>query len=779
MRYNHFSMLPEKAFQPVGKRMTLEGGDTPTPSPTNTTVTNTNIPDYAQPYVENMLNAAQAQIYKPDMTGFNAYTPYSNNPQDYVAGFSPMQQQAQSGAANLKVPGQFGTATAGTLGAMGAMAGVGGQMGQAGNQYAQNATNGSIGAYMNPYISQSLAPQLQLLGQQTGINSAAQQGAATQAGAFGGSRSALSNALSQQTGQMAAQNAIAQGYNTAFGNAQQAQQFGANLGLQGQQAELGALNSYMGGANQLAGIGNQQLGAQQNILNTQNTMGAQQQNQQQNIINQAVQNYATAQQYPYMQLGQLNAMLRGLPMQQSSTSMYQAAPSTISQLGGLGIAGLGAAGMYNAATKASGGQVKSMADGGSAIPMKMMNDQQLNQIQQNPASTPMAKLNAQGIEQLHGYIHNNPMAGQMMHTPAAMPQGAMPPPQQIAQAPQDRNGVASIATPPDMTRMADGGIIAFAGKKSSVVKDDTAPAADTSTDTSAVDLSGSDIPRTKSGELDWASILAPRLAAEKSGNNTVTAAYAPLAKTQQEDIDQQKAMLIPEFATRLGLGMMNAPAGQPGSEVNQLLGNVGRSGLGAVQGLSSNVRDINAAKKQLGLGTIEAAKADQTRADALTQTLAQVYGTEQAKKVGLAQANATKQAGIDAKTAALIQAASTNYQTQVERVFKDLATQDKNALTFQYHPEELWKAAREQVYQTMPEVTRNLLSLAPPVAPKAAPDDNKAAPGAGVASVSQPVYVTIPAINGKPAQSFQFKDQTAANAFIATPQYQALVNPKK
>ena len=26
MRYNHLDMLPEMAFQPVGKRMTLEGG---------------------------------------------------------------------------------------------------------------------------------------------------------------------------------------------------------------------------------------------------------------------------------------------------------------------------------------------------------------------------------------------------------------------------------------------------------------------------------------------------------------------------------------------------------------------------------------------------------------------------------------------------------------------------------------------------------------------------------------------------------------------------------
>ena len=81
----------------------------------------------------------------------------------------------------------------------------------------------------------------------------------------------------------------------------------------------------------------------------------------------------------------------------------------------------------------------------------------------------------------------------------------------------------------------------------------------------------------------------------------------------------------------------------------------------------------------------------------------------------------------------------------------------------------------------MPPKTQDLLKAGSNYNPAAAPANNKAAPapGAGVASVPQPVYVTIPAINGKPAQSFKFKDQTAANAFIATPQYQALVNPKK
>ena len=698
------------------------GGGAPS-GPTNTTVTNTNIPDYAQPYVGNMLNAAQAQIYTPDMTGFNAYTPYSSNPSDYVAGFSPLQQQAQSSAANLQVPGQYGAAT-GVTGAT-----IGNAFNLGASSTPQNFQK-QVGGYMNPYLQQSLAPQLQLLAQQTGMQGAAEQGAATSRGAFGGSREALMNSLNQQSGNLAAQQAIGQGYNTAFGAAQNQYNQDAGFALQANQAA-------MQGAGQLGQLGASQLAAQQGIISTQAQQGAQQQAQQQNIINQAVQNYATAQQYPYMQLGQLNAMLRGLPMQQSSTSMYQAAPSTVSQLSGLGIAGLGAAGMYNAATKAKGGKIKAMAVGG-AVPMNMMSDPQLAQVQQNPTSSPMAKMNAQGLEQLHGYIHNNPQAGQMI-------QQGMPPAQQMAQAPQDRSGVASIATPPQMTQMAGGGIIAFADEGE--VKD---PA----------------IPRTKSGELDWASILAPRLAEEQSGKGSVSEAYKPLAKTSQEDIAQQKAMLIPELATRFGLGLMNSQGGRGGSLLNKTLQDVGVSGLGAVQGMTSNLKDINAAKKTLQQGTIEATKADQQRRDQLTGVLANVYGTEQAKKIGLAQAAATRQAGLDAKQAALINTASTAYQTNVERVFKDLATQEKNALTFQLHPEQLWQQAREQVYNSMPEVTRNLINLQAPVAP--------AAPVANVppAAPAAPAPVTV-SVAGK---TLQFPTQAAADAFKATPQYQALVN---
>ena len=68
--------------------------------------------------------------------------------------------------------------------------------------------------------------------------------------------------------------------------------------------------------------------------------GAQQQQQQ--LINQQIQDYATQQQYPLMQLGFMSNMLRGLPMQASTTQSYQAQPSGAQQALGLGLGALGA-----------------------------------------------------------------------------------------------------------------------------------------------------------------------------------------------------------------------------------------------------------------------------------------------------------------------------------------------------------------------------------------------------------------------------------------------------
>ena len=332
-----------------------------TPAPQNTTVQNTNIPEYAQPYVTNMLEATQRQLFNMDksgnITGFNKYNPYSTDPTKYVAGFSPMQQQAMRSAQNMQVPGQFGQGS--TLAGMSGMGsyGMANQMANAGNQYAQQATNpNSVQQYMNPYLQNSLAPQLEEMRRQYGITGTQQQSDATRQGAFGGSREALMASENNRNMNTGMNQALTQGYNNAFNQAQQAQQFGAGLNMQGMQ---GALQGY-GQANQAAGmlgqLGTGQYNAEQGILGLQNQFGQQQQQNQQNIINQGVQNYANEQQYPMMQLGMMSNMLRGLPMQGLTTQSYTAQPSMFQQTAGL-MGAMGSGNQYSTSTPRKAGGI--------------------------------------------------------------------------------------------------------------------------------------------------------------------------------------------------------------------------------------------------------------------------------------------------------------------------------------------------------------------------------------------------------------------------------------
>ena len=464
MKYTLDSMLPERAFSPRlgrgfgGSGMTLEGGSSGGGSaqPQQNTTVNTNVPEYARPYVENMLASTQKQIYNDDMTSFRPYQPYSTDPNNYVAGFSPLQQQAQAATANLTTPDQYnagsslagmaglgGLSSAGQASALGnqalgygetgsvyggagaqqalqtarqtgRQAGVYGGMGAgygaqaanmaqqgygAGAQFAQQATNPyATQAYMSPYMQNVVDYQKESALRDFGVGQGMRQAQATAKGAFGGSRQAIENAEAQRNLNTQLQGIQATGTQKAFEDAQRQQQFGAQLGLQGLQAgyqgtgmgiqgaqtglqgvgaqqaagnlglagtaqgmqgagmglqgvqgALGAgqygLQGY-GLANQAAGtlgqLGTQQLGAQKDIINMQSQAGAQQQAQEQQKINQAIQDYATAQQYPYMQLGIMNSMLRGLPLQSSTTQMYQAQPSTGQQLMGYGLGALGA-----------------------------------------------------------------------------------------------------------------------------------------------------------------------------------------------------------------------------------------------------------------------------------------------------------------------------------------------------------------------------------------------------------------------------------------------------
>ena len=469
------------------------GGGSPAPAPsapTQTTVQNTNIPDYAQPYVSNMLNATQAQLFNLDsngqISGFAPYTPYSNDPTKYVAGFSPLQQQAQSSAANLQMPGQYGAAT-GMAGASGlGSLGVAGQASQAGQNLQNTLTSpGGMAQYMNPYLQNTLAPAEQLLNQQYGMQGASQQGAATQAGAFGGSRNALMQGLNQQNQMLAQNQLVGNAYNQAYQNAQQQAMNVANVGLQGQQAALQGLGQANTAAGNLAGIGGQQLAAQQGIIGTQAQQGATEQAQQQQIINQAIQNYATAQQYPLLQLGTMSNMLRGLPMQASTTSIYQAQPTATQQAIGLGgtAAALGAAFGGSSTGKKEGGII-AMRKGGKVPGYKygaVINDEQLQSdarqlgaaqgqpgqpspLQQrinDPQVNANERMIFQGVQADQNRLRQNPGAAQALMQAAQPPQPQQLDPRMMEQA--RMSGLGAAGGPAfNSQSFAGGGIIAFA-----------------------------------------------------------------------------------------------------------------------------------------------------------------------------------------------------------------------------------------------------------------------------------------------------------------------------
>ena len=367
--------------EPLGESVTRKeggriiyggGGGGATTSTTNTS----NIPDWLRPQVETVLGGSMQELFNTNknakgelnVTGVkkDAFKPYSNNMNDYVAGFSPLQEQVQYNAANMQVPGQYNQATGLTgLSGMGAL-GTAQAAEKMGGDYLKSTSNvfnpqtgtydasNTIGSYMSPYMQNVVDIQNQAVQRQADIAQKQRQAQATKSGAFGGSRQAIENAEANRSLQSLMSNNQLQGQQAAYQGALQNMQYGAGLGMQGiNAAQQGYGMAGQAGAT-LANIGTQQLGAQQGILGLQNTIGKQQQEQEQQKINQSIQNYTNQQQAPMQAYNQYNALLRGYAIPGMTTTQYQAAPSMTSQIAGLGTAAAGAYGLM----KKKGGAIK-------------------------------------------------------------------------------------------------------------------------------------------------------------------------------------------------------------------------------------------------------------------------------------------------------------------------------------------------------------------------------------------------------------------------------------
>jgi len=316
------------------------------------------------PYAEGLLGQAQALTD----TSTNPYMQYQG---ERNAQFSPLQNQSYENAALMQTSPQLQDATA--------LAGQAG-LGALNTQYtfnpyqAQQFTGNNVQAYMSPYMQNVVERQQADAQRQADIAAQGQGAQAARAGAFGGSGDYIMRA--QAAGNLARQKGDiqAQGSQQAFQNAQnqfnqsQAQnlaaqqlnaqqgQFGAGLGLQGLQTALS-------GAQGLGQLGQQQFQQNMGVNALQNQYGLQQQAQMQKDLDTKYGDFLNYQNYPYKQLGFMSDIIRGVPLTQTGSAVYQAPPSTAQNITALG---LGAAGVSKLWGGANGGLAQAMAEGGMA-----------------------------------------------------------------------------------------------------------------------------------------------------------------------------------------------------------------------------------------------------------------------------------------------------------------------------------------------------------------------------------------------------------------------------
>jgi hypothetical protein len=331
--------------------------------PTQVTQTQVGFAPELAPYGQRLLGRAESLFDE----GYQQYQP------ERVAQFSPLQQMSYENAGLMQPQGQLQDATA--------MAGSAG-LGALNTSYTYNPfqtksfTSPQMAeSYMSPYMSNVVGRQQADAQRQAAIAGQAQQAQAARSGAFGGSGDYLMRAqaagnLARQKGDILAQGqqaAYQQGMgqfnqeqaatqNAAQLNAQQGQ-FGAGLGLQGLQTSLTA-------ANALGNLGNTQYQQGMGINALQNQYGLQQQAQMQKDLDTRYQDFLNYQNYPYKQIGFMSDILRGMPLTQTGSSVYQAPPSTAQTVASLG---LGAAGISKLGGFANGGVAMSNGGGLGAL----------------------------------------------------------------------------------------------------------------------------------------------------------------------------------------------------------------------------------------------------------------------------------------------------------------------------------------------------------------------------------------------------------------------------
>lgn len=424
----------------------------------------TNLPDYLDKPYQEYMGLYGGQVSADLKAGMPEYG------RERIAGLNEVQTNAMNQALGMQPAQQLGAAT----GLMGAATANALNTNYTPGQYNATSFGNQVGGYMSPYVQGVVDIQQREAQRQADIAGTARNAQAVKLGAFGGSRQALTDAeaarnLALQKGDIQAkglQSAFEQAanqYNIGNQLSEQSRQYGAGLGLQGQQAA-------MQGAGALGTLGNLQYQQQMGINQLQEGYGGMQQNLEQQRMNTAYQDFLNKQQYPYQLLNQYGNVLNRQPAQMNTQqTTYGQSPSLGAQIiGTAGALATSPAGK-NIFGFAEGGMVQHYEDGGKVADTRSVTDESY-----------IAKLiNKMSPQQLQAMLGNPtvPRAQKimasnrletLMHMEASAQRG-------LLGAAENTPSIQDMYPAEETAYGANGGIVAFADRGAVVDPDELTP----------------------------------------------------------------------------------------------------------------------------------------------------------------------------------------------------------------------------------------------------------------------------------------------------------------
>ena len=324
---------------------TSGGGGNIQQQPTSSTVSQTNLPEYAEPFVTRLMERgeeqsnAEYQGFEGDrIAGFGA---------DTTQGFQDIRNVSSSATpAALNLAGQTLSNIA-QAGPLEQQAGYG--------EGSRFSDEGVAQQYMDPYIGNVLDAQNRRLDQRFGEQQLGREAQAVQQGAFSNSRRGVQEGIAERELNLQRNEIEAKALSDAFrtgsniyaqdeGRLQAGQKLDADIFAGNQQRYLDQGELQMGAAGNLQ----TQAAAQDELAYTRAKnlagVGGALDAQAQQKKDLTYTDFLNQRDFPAQQLNYYSGILRGVPIAPSQeTTTFQAPPNQLSQLLGLGVGGLGLA----------------------------------------------------------------------------------------------------------------------------------------------------------------------------------------------------------------------------------------------------------------------------------------------------------------------------------------------------------------------------------------------------------------------------------------------------